>query len=84
VHSGAATTNELVGFVNDISTAIKELMFMFKDIESAAGLTSDAVSEQHNAVKEVNTMSDTLNTIAKKLTSEFDNVIKAIQHTDMG
>jgi methyl-accepting chemotaxis protein len=83
-HSGTTAMKDLVGFVNEISTAIKELMYMFKEIESAASLTSDAVSEQHNSVKEVSNMSDSLNGIAKKLTREFDSVIKAIQHTDMG
>jgi PAS domain S-box-containing protein len=81
--TGEKATEELVTFVEEIALALKELMYMFNEIDSAAQLTSTVVEEQHNSVKEVNVMISDLESIAIELKDNFGHIINEIKHTNM-
>jgi hypothetical protein len=53
-------------------------------IEKTASTTSQLVGEQKESINEVHNIGQELSEIAKELTFEFDRIIKAIKHTDMG
>ena len=84
VESSSNTISDLLVFVNGISDSIMELMYTIGAIETTTAATSRLIGEQNESVIDVNSISHELSEIAKKLTHEFDVVINAIQHTDMG
>jgi len=84
IEAGTNTIAELLTFVNEISESVKELMNVINITEKAAESTSDHIREQNTSFVEVSRVGRELSTIAKNLTLEFEKVIKAIQHTDMG
>jgi hypothetical protein len=53
-------------------------------IEKTVITTSQLVGEQKILINEVHNTGQELSEIAKKLTLEFDRIINAIKHTDMG
>jgi PAS domain S-box-containing protein len=84
IESGSNTISELLNFVGDIASAINQLMSFINIIEKTAFTTSQLVGEQKESIKEVHNIGQELSEIAKKLTLEFDRIINAIKHTDMG
>jgi hypothetical protein len=53
-------------------------------VDKTASVTSQLVGEQKESVEEVHSIGQELHEIAKELTIEFENIINAIKHTDMG
>jgi PAS domain S-box-containing protein len=84
IESGTSTISELLNFVGDIANAINQLMTYINIIEKTAITTSELVGEQKTSINEVHNIGQELSEIAKKLTLEFDKIINAIKHTDMG
>jgi methyl-accepting chemotaxis protein len=84
IESGTNTISELLSFVNDIATAVKDLMQIIERIENTSAVTAQLVGEQDESVAVVSSVGHEFSEIAKKLTLEFEKVFKAIQHQDMG
>ena len=84
VKSGSNNISELLIFVNGIADSIRELMQTINALDAATAQTAHLIVEQNESVTGVNSISHELSDIAKKLTYEFDAVINAIQHKDMG
>ncbi|MDR0473515.1 MAG: methyl-accepting chemotaxis protein [Treponema sp.] len=84
IESGTSTISELLSFVGDIASAINQLMSFINIIQKTASTTSRLVGEQKESINEVHNIGQELSEIAKTLTFEFDRIIKAIKHTDMG
>ena len=84
IESGTNTITELLTFVNDIASSIDQLMTFINMVEKTASTTSELVGEQKKSVQEVRSIGQELSEIAKELTEEFDRIINAIKHTDMG
>ena len=84
IDSGMNTISELLGFVNEISDSVKELMNVINLTEQATESTSNNIGEQSETFVVVSKIGTELSVIAKKLTSEFNTLLEAIKHTDMG
>jgi chromosome segregation ATPase len=84
IDAGTKTISGLMSFVHDIANSINELMIVLHTIENAAHTSSDLIKEQHGSVTEVSNVGNELSKIAKELKQEFDTVVNAIRHTDMG
>ncbi|MCL2044470.1 MAG: methyl-accepting chemotaxis protein [Treponema sp.] len=84
IEAGTNTISELLSFVNEISDSVKELMNIINMTERATETTSYHIEEQNTTFVEVSKVGKELSVISKELTQEFENVIKVIQHTDMG
>ena len=84
IEAGSNTISELLSFVNNISDSVKELMNIISMTEKATETTSDFIEEQNSTFVEVSKVGNELSVISKELSEEFENVIRVIQHADMG
>ena len=81
---GTKNISDLLVFVSEINSAVKELLGNMDLIENAATITSKLGNEQSIMISEIHTYGLDLSKIAEKLTNEFERVSNAVQRKDMG
>ncbi|MCL2064519.1 MAG: methyl-accepting chemotaxis protein [Candidatus Cloacimonetes bacterium] len=81
---GTKNISELLVFVQEINSSVKELLSNMEIIENAATITSKLGNEQSIMISEIHTYGVDLSKIAETLTSEFERVSNAVQKKDMG
>lgn len=84
VQTGTKNISELLAFIENIDISMKELSSTISNIEGDAELTHKLGGEQNGVALEIGSTSRKMDEIAKNLSQEFDRVVKAIKHLDMG
>jgi PAS domain S-box-containing protein len=82
--AGTESISELLTFVDDMDKATRMLVDTMTTVKNVAESTAQFGEEQNNSMMEINDAGRNLEKIAKELSSEFDALVKAAQHQDMG
>jgi len=75
---------KLLGHVYEIDHEIKSIQETLNIIKNLAVNAGELGGEQESSIAKANKVSQNLASIVENLTKEFEQVFKAIQHTDMG
>jgi methyl-accepting chemotaxis protein len=84
IKAGTESISELLTFVNHIDKATITLVDTMTTVKDMAESTAQLGVEQSNSMAEISDAGKNLKKIAKELSLEFDALIKAAMHQDMG